>query len=319
MSKLKTKVKDYVCRPENLPYMRLLVGYHVYQSIRKKYNSKNKLYIFPFCGLGDVYLVCQHIEEKEYCTAVLISTNATRITKLFQIESNEVINTFRMSCLCYYVNIIGLDKCNAQIMHYDAYEYLHIGVLMNMRGVNGVNYDDMLYSFLFGDASAKKFVAPKFIQDEVDVVAFCDSVGIEKDKSIIIAPDANSMSSLPVETWNKIVAVFLNKGYRVFTNCPPGVEPLVNTKAVDIPFEKSVPILNYAGNFIGLRSGFCDLICSSTCRKFIIYEPTARWGITDNQGYFGLRDMGIMQTGIDYTFDINNFDDCVEKVKEYFN
>lgn len=315
MSKLKTKIKDYACSQDNLPYMRLIVGYRVYKTIRKRLNKNVKLLIFPFGGLGDVYLVCQHIENKDNCAAVLTSNNATRITKLFQINDHEVINTFRMSCLCYYVNIIGTDKCNAQIMHYDAYEYLHIGILMNMRGVNGINYDDMLSSFLFEHERKKKIVLPIFNHE--DISRFCDEIGMVKDKSIIIAPDANSMTSLPMECWDRIVDIFLKKGFVVFTNCPPGTTPLNRTHAIDIPFEKSVPILDYAGYFIGLRSGFCDLICSSTCKKVIIYEPTAKWGITDNQGYFGLQAMGIMDNGLDYTFKLDNLDECIDTISTY--
>ena len=60
-----------------------------------------------------------------------------------------------------------------------------------------------------------------------------------------------------------------------------------------------MPLLEYAGYFIGLRSGFCDIVSSAKCRKVVIYPAkTARADYSEHRTeieFCGLKRMHLVE------------------------
>ena len=54
------------------------------------------------------------------------------------------------------------------------------------------------------------------------------------------------------------------------TQCAGREKPIKGAKSFPFPLEKAEAVLDYAGYFLGLRSGFCDLICNSEAFKYVI-------------------------------------------------
>lgn len=124
-----------------------------------------------------------------------------------------------------------------------------------------------------------------------------ESQGIIKDRTILIAPDANSVTKLPIWFWNGIIKELQAFGYTVFMNC--FYPTFFRAPNLFTSYKSAVPMLEYAGAFIGVRSGFCDIISSAKCKKIILYPKIQDELNLDKHRseveYSGLTVMGLYQ------------------------
>ena len=68
----------------------------------------------------------------------------------------------------------------------------------------------------------------------------------------------------------QIVVELIKLGVTVCTNCAGREKPIKGAKSFPFPLEKAEAVLDYAGYFLGLRSGFCDLICINKPLKLFL-------------------------------------------------
>ena len=54
----------------------------------------------------------------------------------------------------------------------------------------------------------------------------------------------------------------------------------------------TIDVMEYAGLFIGVRSGLCDIIAQADCKKIILYDVTFFEGISTWREYFSLEAFG---------------------------
>ena len=66
-----------------------------------------------------------------------------------------------------------------------------------------------------------------------------------------------------------------------------------------------------AGYFIGIRSGFCDLICMANCKKTVIYETGAPAGSIN---YFGFERMELGENIKEVINDCINTDELIDEL-----
>jgi hypothetical protein len=116
--------------------------------------------------------------------------------------------------------------------------------------------------------------------------------GLQIGKTVIISPYAGHFEAVISRAqWLRLVNALKAKGYSVCTNCGgPEEKPLPGTAAPVIDLQDSVEFSETAGYFIGVRSGFCDLLCMADCQMIVIYETGAPAASID---YFGFESMGI--------------------------
>lgn len=77
------------------------------------------------------------------------------------------------------------------------------------------------------------------------------------------------------------------------------------------PVEASVPYLEYAGGFIGMRSGLCDVISSAACRKLLLYPKEDLTTIDydrhrADKEFGGLQAMGLTDQVIELEYDMSD-------------
>ena len=79
--------------------------------------------------------------------------------------------------------------------------------------------------------------------------------------------------------WEEVCEWLLKNDFSVAINSK-NHEASIKSKynAVEIPLQEVIPFANYCGFFIGIRSGFCELICFSSCHKKVIYPVGSRAG-----------------------------------------
>lgn len=111
--------------------------------------------------------------------------------------------------------------------------------------------------------------------------------GLMKGKSIILAPYTNSVSELPLQFWEILAERLKKLDYFVFTNTVGKQKPVKGTKKIEIPLEQIGIYLDYAGYFIALRSGLCDIVGHSSCKQIIIFREWCmlKQGILDTDLY----------------------------------
>lgn len=93
-------------------------------------------------------------------------------------------------------------------------------------------------------------------------------------KTVILSPFARSLMIPGKNFWISLAKELNKNGFFVCVSQDPN--PNVNyeipdTLAIFFPYAQAILILNYAGYFIGARSGFCDILTASDCHLTILY------------------------------------------------
>lgn len=97
--------------------------------------------------------------------------------------------------------------------------------------------------------------------------------------SVILSPYAKSVTNISADYWRQIVSYFREKGFALYTNVTKEENALPDTEPLGIPLNQMQSATEWAGTFIGLRSGLCDVIQHAACHKIALY-PDAYYSDT---------------------------------------
>jgi hypothetical protein len=127
---------------------------------------------------------------------------------------------------------------------------------------------------------------------------FKDFGEIPKGKSVIMSPYAKSMVELPNSFWESLVSEYSGQGYSVYTNVSGNESPISGTKALNVPIAQIKAAAEYAGAFIGIRSGLCDVLLTADCRKTVVF-PDCYYSTTPHKvaDFFALPGWGVVVCG----------------------
>lgn len=120
-----------------------------------------------------------------------------------------------------------------------------------------------------------------------DVDKRCEELGIVKGKTVVLAPVAKSIPQISLLFWEVFACELKKRGFTVFTNVSGKERPIFGTDPLDCTIAEITSILDYAGYFVGLRSGICDVISSSDCRKMILFPKDPDQAIPF-KSYYGM-------------------------------
>lgn len=113
-----------------------------------------------------------------------------------------------------------------------------------------------------------------------------------RGKTVIIAPEASSISEMPHDFWQKVVDECQKKQLKVIVN--GNKYTLKGATNLKFSLKEAIPILELAGYFVSIRSGLCDLVASANCRKFIIY-PDIKFARGTFISCFSLKQTGTLK------------------------
>ena len=243
----------------------IIWGYFLYKKMNKKYQNKTFV-IFPTTSAGD--LVFFKVVEREF-------------NRCCQIDDG----------------IILLDERNkkaAESLGYKGVWYLSYKKIsaINMARVflqekmsNVVNaYPWNMFDYYKAETLDTDY--PKYIESG-NAVELCKQ--IEKNNTVILCPYEYSVTVgglpvLPMLFWEKLVEKLKQSGYCVVTNCKGDSieQPIKGTEKIFPAFGDIESVLSYAGNVIGVRSGFFDYAARADAKKVVLY-PTEffhnKWSI----------------------------------------
>ena len=173
-------------------------------------------------------------------------------------------------------------------MHHDPTQN-YCGILENLRNINETKFIDMYIHNIFMCDIVKDREFPKFNYTSKKINDLFIKYRLEPNNTVILSPYVNTLPAIPWWVWIELAKKLKMAGYMVCTNCgSPNEKEIEGTVALRFSYDISVPVIEKCGFFIGIRSGFCDVISTAKCKKIIIYQPYIFWGEGTNLDYFSL-------------------------------
>lgn len=258
---------------------RLKRGIDLLEKLRRKYKGRFYL-ICPFSALGDVYyamaylpgfLKKNHIQDY---VAITSGRACSDIAAMFGCAHREVMSQKDMDELVQAVLFTRAE--DAFIAHHDR---PYANLLMRALKVKLIPFEILYRCGVYG--LEKNFVPchPTVLQN----FSGCDSM--EKGKSVVISPYAKSVAGIGSQVWRKIISHFQQREVQVYTNISGEEEPLPGTFPLRSGLMELQSAVEWAGIFIGVRSGLCDVIKEARCRKVVLfpdcYYSDTRWKVAD--------------------------------------
>jgi hypothetical protein len=226
-------------------------------------------------------------------------------------------------------NIVVLprQRCNNIILfERSSSRYLNILTLTDgwlddplqwLRGYAGLNFEKMFRYFVFGFADDVKhqLLPAKDYLDEIEALFANNS--LIRGKTVVLSPYSNTLFDLPEDLLDSLVVNCKKLGYKVCTNCVGTEKPVKGTNPIFFPLDQAIAFMNAAGYFIGVRSGLCDIISSSHCKKVIFYDKNGLFFNSSQYNYFSIVKMGLCDDAIEIEYDDDIKEECLNKILNF--
>ncbi|MEA4924881.1 MAG: hypothetical protein VB084_06155 [Syntrophomonadaceae bacterium] len=205
------------------------------------------------------------------------------------------------------------------------YQYLHHGKphpAVNLTGMcfEGVNGLEMLDFYLYCGFRLPRETIPQqpvFSADSEKINRLMTDNNLESGKTVLLAPYSTGLADylLPELFWTELAKGLTAHGFSACTNCSGDERPVEGTRRLFIPIREIVPFLDKSGYFISIRSGLCDVISTSKCKKIVIHTQTAKWW-SDGMSlwYTGLNHMGLCSDVVELECRGDNWDELRDEI-----
>ena len=257
--------------------IKLIVGKYDIYKLQKKYGKDTHI-IFMRGATGDTYLQLMLLEEyvrqkkiKKYILAG-DSRGLGGLCELFPISEYKTYSTYQAECIEKTYLFLNGQNINMRLFFLWSNGFQHNKCRIRMT--ERFNFMDSYKNFVLELTEPVCLSKPHFLKVNEDDFWRWQKQGIVCGKTVIISPDANSVTGLPVWFWNSIILELKERGFTVFVNC--GYFNYYRATDIFFSYHDSVPLLEYAGFFVGIRSGLCDIISSARCEKIIIFPEKQR-------------------------------------------
>lgn len=287
-------------------------GLHIYSDFIQKYG--NDIFLIVFHGpIGDNYLFARYYHEyiKTYniSNPVCIGTKATeKISDLFKLDRFHSVNREAIVALEFLYMFAADEITNIKILQIWEFQF-HFNrdrIRFDERFV----FSDTYKYYVYGLSDNAKAQKPVFESNMEKYNTVFDNMNLEPGKTVILSPFAYSISiQPPKEFWERLISELKNNGFNVCINVnSEEEESYYDAPTICFEIKESGSVLEFAGTFIGMRSGFCDVISSAKCRKIILY-PKRYEKVIDydrhrsDRDFGGLKNMGLCEDVIEIEFE----------------
>ena len=253
------------------------------QELEQKYPKCFKV-LCSFSALGDIFFAMSYLTyflEKrtiKKCVVGVIGNACAQVAELFGLE-NVHIETFTQKDMdeliqaCLYIR-----DSSFFIAHQDR---PYVVNLHQALYVKCIPLEQIYCCGVFGLPADTKPVKPKAEKKR----QYFGLQDICKGKAVILSPYAKSVTALPERIWQDIVQYYKDKGYQCFTNAVGNEQVLEGTLRISPAICELQSVVEYAGTFIGIRSGLCDVLKYAQCKKIALYPDyyycNTRWKAID--------------------------------------
>lgn len=286
--------------------------YRKQKEMRKRYGNDCHFFVAMYQGTGDIYFECMYLESfaldrgiHRFCLLV-IGDACKNVGMLYPNIVIEVITPEERNAITIY-RCLSKDE-RIHLLHYDTPIFRENAFVNGyLRGFREINFLDILWTVSFGNVNSLSAQKPQFNIQKA--IKFCKENRLPAGRTIILSPFATSMVLLPEKFWEQVVYLLKEKGFCVCTNCGIDENELEGTQKLVFEYSISMPILNYCGYYIGLRSGFTDIISGSTCKKVVLYPKNMKKGCGNSMACYSLVALKLDSDALEYEFDETKKDD----------
>lgn len=267
------------------------LGLEVFLKINEE-KRENTIIMLPYGALGDAFYIASYLRsylEKENIENYAITTIGVvskKVLDMFKLKNIVRLTQEESDSLLEYARITGFDKTKIRCI---THNLIHSCVLVGLEKSKRLYWGEIIKELVMGIKKDQPQELPTIEISEDKIDKYCQEVGIIRKKSVIISPYANTLAGIDIDIWEEIVIKLKEKGLRVFTNSSnEKSEPVIKgSKGVFFPIQEAIKIVEYAGMFIGLRSGFCDIVSVSQAKLIVLYPDTESFFFTIKRVGFG--------------------------------
>lgn len=298
------------------------IGKREYEKIVKKYNTKN-VFLCPYTGTGDIYLIGTF--WKAYCETraindyvfIVISGACKKAAMLCEINNIELLQNQRFSPYIISAHMLWPDEVRLKVLN-DSWAQIHTNQIEWFRGYKGLKFTDLFRRYVFDLTNDVKPQHPKFMLANDEIKQLMMKNELIEAKTVILSPYSNTLSDLPDEFWKRLAAMLLERGFCVCTNSSGITEPaIMGTKPIFFPLTIAPQFIEAAGTFIGVRSGFCDIVSGAKAKKIILYDKNNRFYMGSAYSYFNLDDMELCEDAVEIELSMNDLEMALDKILRY--
>lgn len=323
-NKSKRQVERFVSKVRILKsYLRELwyveKGRKVYNHIQSSFEGELPILVYDYSGLGDVFVLSGLLSSNEYKNKesryilTVIGNASLRVAKMFNISKIIALTNDESFYLSHFTKLLG-DKYHvysitpfSRVMFTEKISNSFAGCRINMLG---------MYKYLFFHLrEGEVFNYPIINTDKAYIKELFEQNNLQLGKTVILSPYANTVVGYPTTFWVHLSEELKKRGYSVCTNCGKDELTIPGTKRLCFDLEKAQKVLDYAGYFIAIRNGFCDIVCNSEAKKIIIY-PIYNIFNSDVYEFCSLKKMGIGKNVIEIEWRYEKYEELERTVLE---
>ena len=230
-----------------------------------KYEGYFKVFC-PFNALGDIYFMISYwkafaqkreINNEVFCVPGKVLSD---VIHMFGEYPVEVYNQKELDAMIQAALYTQDDTCF--IAHQDRPYVVNLSKALYVKKIP---LEKIYCCGVFGLPEKTKPEIPKVkdIPKDIGKISF--------GKSVIISPYAKSVPLIDSRVWDAGIKYYKSKGYKCFTNVVGSEAPLEGTEPISPSLFEMISIVEYAGIFIGIRSGLCDIIREANAKKIALY------------------------------------------------
>ena len=295
-------------------------GKKIHANLIKKYGDV-PIYLCPYTGTGDIYLIGTFWEEFikkeniENYIFLVISGACKKVAELFGIKNIVCLKNQKDSA--YLISYYAANSAHVDLkILNDAWAQIHDNQTEWFRGYKGWYYTELFRKFVFDLPDDSRPKHPVLQDKDKEVTELFEKNGLKKNKTVVLSPYSNTLSELPIDFWEKICECLIENGYTVCTNSSGASEPPIKgSVGVFFPLNIAPQFVNASGMFIGVRSGFCDIVSGCIAKKIILYDKVNRFYNCSAYEYFSLNKMGLCNDAIEIEYEHDSR--ALEKIINY--
>lgn len=271
LEKYKDRAKDNLNKSLFFTMLIALNGWRLYRKIQKRSGRNNTIFVSTG-ATGDLFLQAKYlnsyIREKQVKRFRIVSEGNLELFRLFDFNNVFPISHLAVVSLYQYKKLTNKEDLILLFTWHRAFTHFN---RCRVRMTERFQFIDSYTKFTL-NLQDPKGDKPNQIKIDCNKEYWLNSIGFVKNKTVIISPQANSITQLGNEFWNNVIDLLKAHDFRVFVNSFVPFE--FTAPSLMLNYHDIIAAVNYGGYFIGVRSGLCDILSDTTAKKVIIYPET---------------------------------------------
>jgi len=145
-----------------------------------------------------------------------------------------------------------------------------------------------------------------------------ERMGFEKEKTIIINPYSYTIKDELTSFWNNLVHELKKLKFEVITYVIGDQKPISGTAGLSSTLNEIIPIAEFCGTVISIRSGFNDLLQFAQCRLVNIYPAKHLFGLPKEKSMINIFSLYINNSShLDLILENEMYEVAIEKILHF--